>query len=918
MAEYFPRQNIFPNNLPVPRTSFVGRQAEINQIKMLVVSGSSSPYHAGPAAGQGMLVTLTGPGGTGKTRLAQQAAFDLLSLFPDGAWFVELAPLADPNLVPLTVAGVLGLRPPPEKPVTALLEEYLAPRELILILDNCEHMIDAVIRLVEPLLQRCPNLHILATSREILGVAGEAPIRVPSLSVPPAYFSVENKSTEDLLEYESVRLFCDRAATSSPKFTLTAANAARVVQICQRLDGIPLAIELAAARIHMFTVDEIAARLDQAFRLLTGGSRTALPRHRTLQASMDWSYNLLPEEERQALARLSVFAGGWTIEAAEAVLPDENDPVDALTLLAQLVDKSLVQVEHENDSTTRYRLLETIQQYAFEKLLESGGIEPLRTRHLDYFAQFTTLAEPRLRAGDQVEWFDRLETDLDNISLALEWARDHNIEAGLRMVASMLWFWQIRGRSVEGLEWLDQFLTREVEQRGGEPASPSRQLARARALNATAILSIYINDLSRFDDLLNEAQSILEQRDCSCPHDLAVTQVVLCRMASNPEENAAMLKKNLEIFRAEGDVFNMAEALLLLCDLALEQAKDEEAQGYALEHLAQRRKINDLDGLGYAYQQLGVIAFARGQGAQAGQYFHDGLECFLKVGNQRMITLMCIDQAVLDFSAGEQSEAVGEGDGPAWLHRVDDAARLKFQQLLAYASEHCLKPLQSAAQYGLGAIAAARGQYPEAAESFRSALQLWKETKDNLESGWRFMVAADLAYHAGQDQTAAVLLGAADFWDMRIGSRIMQPGERARCRRLRQAVSESLGSAAFDQAHQEGRSLTFDQALDRLNAFCHWLGQAVKPAQPSPPPLAPRAPVVMASPPAGADLVETLSPRELEVLRMLCEGASNLDIARKLYIDVRTVKSHNTHIFAKLEVRGRLQAVAKAKRMGIV
>ncbi len=480
----------FPNNLPNHLTSFIGREKEINQIKLLVVSGSVSPVYTGTTNGHGRLITLTGPGGTGKTRLAIQAAADLLELFPDGVWLVELAPLSDPDLIPQTVVGTLGLRASPGKPAVEVLVDHLKQRETLLILDNCEHMVEAAAQIADKLLQGCPELHILATSREILGTGGEVPFRVPSLSVPNVRLlpvSVSVKDLEQLLGFESVRLFCDRAASSSPGFKITSTNAAAIVQICQRLDGIPLAIELAAARVRMLSIEQIAARLDDSFRLLTGGSRTVLPRHQALRALIDWSYNLLSEEERTMLLRLSVFSGGWTLEAAEAILPDLPGSMDIIGLLAQLVDKSLALAEQGKDCENRYRLLETIRQYAGEKLVEAGGSEPVRDRHMAYFARLANQAEPHLRSREQIQWLDRLEAELDNIRSALEWSRDHHVEDGLRMAADLFWFWHIRGFSSEGLEWVEKLVAREREQRD-EPVPPSRILARAKALNTAGFL----------------------------------------------------------------------------------------------------------------------------------------------------------------------------------------------------------------------------------------------------------------------------------------------------------------------------------------------------------------------------------------------------------------------------------------------
>ena len=339
----------FPNNLPVQLTTFIGREREIEDAKNRLISAH--------------LLTLIGPGGTGKTRLALQLAADLLPYFYDGVWVAELAPLADPALIVQTIASVLGLREQLGMPLGELVIDYLRAKNILLIVDNCEHLVEACAQLVDQLLHACPNLKIIASSREALGITGETIYRVPSLSLPDP----TQTTPSTLMLSESVQLFIVRAAAVSPPFTLNGHNAAAIAQICLRLDGIPLALELAAARVTVFSAEQIATRLDDRFKLLTGGSRTALPRQQTLRATIDWGYDLLSEDERTLLRRFSVFAGGWTFDAAETVCSE----LDVLNLLTQLVNKSLVIAEEESGEV-RYHLLETVRQYARDKLLEMG------------------------------------------------------------------------------------------------------------------------------------------------------------------------------------------------------------------------------------------------------------------------------------------------------------------------------------------------------------------------------------------------------------------------------------------------------------------------------------------------------------------------------------------------------------------
>jgi predicted ATPase len=361
-----------PHNLPIQLTSFIGRERELAEIKRLLTTEFSD------ATETVRLVTLTGHGGTGKTRLAVQAAAGLLPMFPDGVWWVELAPLADPALIPQAVASVLGLKEEPDRLLMATLTIHLRAKQVLLILDNCEHLIQASAQFAEAVLRACPRTHLLASSRELLGVAGERALVVPSLPTPEPRAAL---SLDVIRNYDAVRLFLSRASATTPQFSLTAENMSAVTQVCWRLDGIPLALELAAARLRMMPVEELAARLDDAFRLLTGGSRTALPRHQTLQALIDWSYDLLPEAEQKLLRRLAVFAGGWTLAAAEAVCARDGLQAEAIAeLLGRLFDKSLVLVDQQARAV-RYRLMETVRQYAQAKLAASGEADEALGRH---------------------------------------------------------------------------------------------------------------------------------------------------------------------------------------------------------------------------------------------------------------------------------------------------------------------------------------------------------------------------------------------------------------------------------------------------------------------------------------------------------------------------------------------------------
>ncbi|MGH2352814.1 MAG: ATP-binding protein, partial [Chloroflexota bacterium] len=416
--------DMLPHNLPLQLTSFVGRERELPAVRDLLA--------------EHRLVTLTGPGGTGKTRLALQVAADVLPAYPDGVWLVALAALADPALVPHAVAQAVGVREEPGRPLLGTLADALRPKRLLLVLDNCEHLLDACAHLADALLRACPHLRVLATGREALGIAGETAWRVPSLGLPDARHL---PPVEVLSQYEAVRLFIDRALAVQPGFRVTNQNALAVVQVCARLDGIPLAIELAAARVRVLPVEQLLVRLEDRFRLLSGGSRTALERHQTLRAAVDWSYDLLTEPENAVFARLAVFAGGFTLDAAEAVCAGDGiEAVEVLDLLTHLVDKSLAVVDEQPDGTARYRLLETLRHYAREKLAAREEADTVRAQHATHYLALAEQADPELRGPRGAGWLDRLRRDLDNMREALAWAEaGGEAELGLRLAAALLW-----------------------------------------------------------------------------------------------------------------------------------------------------------------------------------------------------------------------------------------------------------------------------------------------------------------------------------------------------------------------------------------------------------------------------------------------------------------------------------------------
>ena len=657
----------YSNNLPVQLTSFIGREKEIAEVKRLL--------------NEKRLVTITGPGGTGKTRLSVQTAADLLEAFPNGVWLVELAPLTDPALVPQAVATALGVREQRGRPVQDALTDFLREKDLLLILDNCEHMVDACAKLADTLLHVCPGLKILASSREALGIAGEVPFRLPSLSTPDIHHL---PPTQALLQYEAVRLFIERATTALSTFTVTDDNAPALAQVCHRLDGIPLAIELAAARVRMLSVEQIAARLDDCFRLLTGGSRTALPRLQTLRALIDWSYNLLSASERLLLRRLSVFMGGWTLEAAEAVCAGTGaEPQvrseEILDILTSLVNKSLAMVVREHSQEPRYLLLETIRQYVLEKLSESGEGEPIRNRHLDYFLTLAERAEREMQGADQKAWFDRLEVEQDNFRAALRWSLESGevrVEAGLRVAGSLCWFWFIRGYYREGSEWLERTLTLSTSQ------APADLVTRAKALVKLGGYLITFDE-ARLEEGLALARTLGPAGRESVAlgfcrlGELAYFQADYVRAKSLEEEG-------LKLFRELGHRWGICETLTGLG--AANKALGDYQQAAVLleESLALARQARDGNEIGFALWQLGGLAKVLEDYGKATALLEESLAQYKEIKNFTGITFSLWELGGAAILKGDMQQATScykEALAQYWESGHGDGIAMGLEQL---------------------------------------------------------------------------------------------------------------------------------------------------------------------------------------------------------------------------------------------
>jgi len=594
------------NNLPPQVTSFIGRERELALVKELLAGTR--------------LLTLIGMGGCGKTRLSLQVAADYVETFSAGVWLVELASLADPNQVVAAVASVFALKEEAKTPLLKLLTENLRSKDLLLVLDNCEHLLEACALLADSLLQQCPKVVILASSRERLGIRGETTYPVPPLSVPQG-------EVEDLLEYEAVRLFVERARNAEPRFALTPENAPAVVSICQRLDGIPLAIELAAARVRFLSVREIHSKLGHRFRLLTGGSRTALPRQQTLRSLIDWSYDLLTEQERALLCRLSVFAGGWTLESAEAICSGDAIALEeVMDLLMSLVDKSLCTSE-EHQGSTRYRLLETVREYARDRLRECGETALWHERHLAYFLALAQQSEEQLVRRDQKTWLERLDREHDNLRAAFTWASEEkeDPESGLLLCGALHRYWMVRGHYAEGYA-----CCRKVRERGA-----TKTTAFAKVLLVEGILSAWHGEFVTARRLLEESIALSREQG-----NLAILAWGLSELGFftfDRGEGAAarvLYEESVALSRAIGDRLGTARTLAHQGGLAYRLGDPTTGRADTEEAIALYRELGHLQGIARTQLALAFILYRLGDYPAAKKLFEESLTVLQELGDR--------------------------------------------------------------------------------------------------------------------------------------------------------------------------------------------------------------------------------------------------------------------------------------------
>jgi len=816
--------------------SFVGRERELDELRGFMMAMRA--------------VTLCGPGGIGKTRLALRVLAELEDDFPDGVWFIDLADLRQQELVVSRVASVIGVDEEPGRPLLDTLADALRPRRLLLALDTCEHLIDSCARLCDRLLASSPGLRVLATSREPLRMAAETVWQVPPLTLPGPGAA---RTPGELRRYEAIRLFADRAEASLPGFDLESANMPAVEALCRSLDGVPLAIELAAAWVRVLSVEQIVTRLDDRFRLLTTGDRTAPPRQRTLRAAIDWSHDLLAEREQVMLRRLSVFAG-WSLEMAEQVCSGDDLPAaDVLDLLAALADKSLVVADTAAPGQTRYRMLDTIREYAASRLSEAGEAEMMRQRLCDYSLRET---ERLMRIGmglirapwsTTVETFRRFDEENGNLRLVLSHclgARD--AEAGLRICTAMAPVWIVRGAFAEGSEWFDSFL-------GLDAPSPA--------------------DAVRGPALVGRAQLAL---------------------AGDPAVAQTHARAGLEVCRAAGQDFWSASACNLLTEAALHAGRTGEALGWAAQALATARSSGDRWNEGYA---LGTMAGAAGQRGDLAEA--------RRLGEEALAVMREIDHgwglARTQLGLADLARLTGDPGG----------AQRRYEEALAILSVLGARPEIARCLAGLGRIAIDQTDLALGRQHLTQSVELSRAIGSRIGMVRGLEAFAALAVREERPGRAVQLAAAAAA--LREAAHL-PPQSAARTERYL-AAAQGLGQDAVRRLWAQGSGLDASSAVELAVAAPPPAAPATA-AAPAPSAAVPPGDRAAAGDgiPASVGAAGGLTPRERQIVSLIAEGQSNRAIGETLGISPATAARHVANIMLKLGYGSRAQIAAWVSR----
>jgi predicted ATPase/DNA-binding CsgD family transcriptional regulator len=916
------------DNISLQLTSFIGREQEIAAIAHLLAHTR--------------LISLIGAGGIGKSRLALEVARRSAETFPDGLWFVEFASLSDETLLYSTLASALDVQEEKNVPLVTTVCTFLAAKKALLILDNCEHLVAACAVCVETLLHACPTLSLLVTSREALNIGAETLFLVPPLLFPPHEEMVQLTAAR---QFEAVTLFLARARSIQLHFTLTPANFEAVVQVCRAVDGIPLALELAAARLRIMPIEQIAIRLTEQpgahLHLLSQGMRTAPSRQQTLRATLDWSYALLSPREQRLLQRVALFAGGWTLEAAEAVCADAEIPQEEiLDLLGQLVNKSLVVVSEESTLTeagevaslhARYRLLETVRQYTYEKLQDGGEEQELQKRHIAYFLFLAQQADAILRGRKQRIWLHRLDCERDNLRAALTYALHiPAAQHGLQLASALAWYWIMRTSFSEGGLWLQEMLSLVRDE---DPH------IRATALYRAGIVAWFRSDFQHLADyseqslalfsLLNDTrgigcslsnlveltrwrgdyssalqlgeQALVALQEAEDTWTIAFTHLplmVIQRQQGNTSEALLLGKKAMALFRVLGDNWGLAIVLHLL-GLTFSNAGDSaQATLYLQESIHLFQSFGDTNGKAGALHALGINLFRQGRQAEARCVLEECKELLNERGNVRFVAQVLLDEGQMNVQQSSYECAIS-----------------CFKECLVLSQQNEDLRRTGTALYFLGVIALQQGKSYDAASLLQESLAALSQDGnkilliDCIEA--LALLMAQKRVQSGEAQQVVRWLGSVHSMRETIGA-----PSPALLRPLYEEViamlDTMLDEGAFQAAFQQGQTLTREQVVEDMR-FSDIAERISTTAQP----IALTALRERQSS-SSETLLESLTNRELEVLRLIAVGQSNAHVAQTLSISSGTVKTHLNSIYSKFAVKSRTAAIHYARERRIL
>ena len=752
--------NQSPTNLPAALTTFIGREKEQAEIIKHIRKHR--------------LVTLTGPGGVGKTRLSIKVGEQAFGEYANGVWLAELAALNDPSLLPQSVTTVFSITVQSNASPAEILINFLRAKTALLILDNCEHLLEACAQLADTLLKNCPNLKILATSRESLGITGEAAYPVPSLGLPDLQHLLEN-----FREYESIRLFEERAQLAKMDFSLTLENASSVAQICRHLDGIPLAIELAAAHVNMFSAEQIASQLNESFNLLTGGSRTALPRQQTIRASIEWSWNLLTDPEKILLRRLSVFAAGWALGSAESVCNGNGvDSSHVLGLLTQLVKKSLVIVSQDKGRETRYYFHEMVRQYTNEKLVEADEIETIHTQHLKYFLKLSEQIEQGLHGPQQVEWSARTYAELYNLRAALARAVETDVEAGLYVASNLGQFW-ISFQLDEGVHWLTEFLQ--------NPNSENYPKAKAKATiirgHILADMEIYLPDYSAIENCVKFYQALGDQQG-------EIDSLLLLSRLVVGNRNSELRRQALTLARSIGDTWREARTL---GSMDWNRADHQQALTYWKEAIALYRQVGDLRRVAVQHDILATYLVLDGDYGSAKKLLEEASEINQLLNNKSIAADILLTRGTMALMQGDY-----------------DLARINFQQHMTIHAE--LGKDTNWSNFRLGCVALREGKVAEAYRILAKTAKNFSKTRNKIGLVVTLEWMASLNVSIGQLEQAVRLISWTDKAREELGETRWRV-EQADVDKIIAGCVVKIGEVAFSDAHNMGQKMTIEEAV---------------------------------------------------------------------------------------------------------